>query len=136
MSTDQVAFLDTLVKVDHNTNEIYTDLYTKDTDTQNYLSYDSCHPIHCKKGGPYGEFLRIRRNCQKIEDYDKHSLQRVKDYERRGYPTQLLIEARAKARSRDRDDLLSTAKQKETKPKRIPLLVDYNPANPNFQKNH
>ena len=135
ISTEQVTFLDTIVKIDPITNEIYTDLHTKDTDTQNYLSYDSCHPIHCKKGGPYGEFLRIRRNCQKMEDYDKHSLQRVKDYERRGYPTKDLVEAREKARNQDREQLL-LPKPKQRKKKdseRIPLLVTYNPGNPNFQ---
>ena len=73
MSKDSLPFLDTRVTVDHTNNSVYTELYTKDTDTQNYLSYDSCHPRHCKSGGPYGEFLRIRRNCHKIEDYDKHS---------------------------------------------------------------
>ncbi len=134
ISTEQVTFLDTIVKIDPITNEIYTDLHTKDTDTQNYLSYDSCHPIHCKKGGPYGEFLRIRRNCQRLEDYDKHSLQRVKDYERRGYPTKDLVEAREKARNQDREQLLiPKRKQKKKESDRIPLLVTYNPGNPNFQ---
>ena len=134
MSTTEVSFLDTRVKVDPLTNEIYTDLYTKDTDTQNYLRYDSCHPIHCMKGGPYGEFLRIRRNCHKLEDYDKHSLQRVKDYERRGYPTNILTEAREKARRLDRNQLLTPKKKEKTKNKRVPLLVTHNPGNPNFQK--
>ena len=134
MSTTQVAFLDTLVKVDPRTNEIYTDLYTKDTDTQNYLSYTSCHPIHCKKGGPYGEFLRIRRNCHKIEDYDRHSLLRVQDYERRGYPTDLLTEARLKARDQDRNALLTPKGKRDKNPGRVPLIVTYNPGNPNFQK--
>ncbi len=37
MSTETVAFLDTRVRVDPVTNTVYTEMYTKDTDTQNYL---------------------------------------------------------------------------------------------------
>ncbi len=135
ISEEEINFLDTTVKVDKSTNEIYTDLYTKDTDTQNYLSFDSCHPQHCKTGGPYGEFLRIRRNCSRIEDYEKHSANRVKDYERRGYPTPMLEEARDKARKMDRDQLLIPKEKKRSKKQnRVPLIVTYNPSNPNFYK--
>ncbi len=135
ISEEEVTFLDTIVKVDHTKNEIYTDLHIKDTDTQNYLSFDSCHPKHCKTGGPYGEFLRIRRNCHKIEDYDKHSKQRVKDYERRGYPTKLLEEAREKARRANRDALLDNTrgKKKDNTQDRVPLIVTYNPSNPDLR---
>ena len=135
ISEEEVVFLDTRVKVDPQTNEIYTDLYTKDTDTQNYLSFESCHPKHCKTGGPYGEFLRIRRNCHKIEDYERHSEQRVKDYERRGYPTNMLEQARDKARRADRNALLGNtrARNKEKNQDRVPLIVTYNPSNPDFK---
>ncbi len=134
ISEESITFLDTKVIIDPETQEIYTELYTKDTDTHNYLSFDSCHPKHCKTGGPYGEFLRIRRNCQKIDDYDKHSRLRVNDYERRGYPTDLLEEARLKARNLNRHDLLkqktkSTPKEKD----RVPLIMTHNPANPNMR---
>ncbi len=134
ISQEEVTFLDTKVKIDPETKEIYTELYTKDTDTQNYLSFDSCHPKHCKTGGPFGEFLRIRRNCHKLEDYDKHSEQRVRDYQRRGYPTELLEESRQKARALDRNDLLKTKdKTKSKKDDRVPLIITHNPANPNMR---
>ena len=134
ISENEVTFLDTKVKKDPVTHKIYTELYTKDTDTQNYLSFDSCHPKHCKTGGPYGEFLRIRRNCYKLEDYDRHSAQRVKDYQRRGYPTKLLEEARTKARNLNRATLLADKSKEDVTNKRIPLVVTYNPANPHFQQ--
>ncbi len=136
MSTEQVTFLDTRVKVDPETNEIYTELYTKDTDTQNYLLYNSSHPKHCKTGGPYGEFLRIRRNCHKLTDYDKHSENRVQDYLRRGYPLELLKEAQQKARNLNRDDLFKPKQKKPTREKdsRVPLIVTWNPSNPNFHE--
>ena len=42
-----VAFLDTTVKLDHETNTIYTTLYTKPTDTHSYLHYSSSHNKSC-----------------------------------------------------------------------------------------
>ena len=52
-SLNKINFLDTTVKVDTK-NKLYTDLYTKDTDSHNYLRYDSAHPPpHCKRGLPY-----------------------------------------------------------------------------------
>ena len=83
-SRESVNFLDTTVRVDKESKTVYTELYTKDTDTHNYLQYTSAHPAHCKKGGPYGEFLRIRRNCHKPEDFEKHAKSRCEDYKRRG----------------------------------------------------
>ncbi len=44
-STTQVSFLDTTVILDGETTQ--TDLFTKPTDTHQYLSPDSCHPRHC-----------------------------------------------------------------------------------------
>ncbi len=132
-SKEQMPFLDTLVKVDKQTNTIYTELYTKDTDTHNYLSFDSCHPKHCKTGGPYGEFLRIRRNCTKLEDYDKHSLLRMQDYQRRGYPENILTEARNKARNLDRKTLFQKKDKTNKNSGRIPCILTWNPANPDMK---
>ena len=52
----------------------------------------SAHPYHCKKGLPYGQFLRIRRICSKEEDYRHHcvekaALLRQKDLPIRGRKT-------------------------------------------------
>ena len=41
-SMDRVRFLDTTVTLEGDT--IWTDLYTKPTNTHQYLSLDSCHP--------------------------------------------------------------------------------------------
>jgi len=134
-SRESVNFLDTTARVDKILKLVYTELYTKDTDTHNYLHYTSSHPAHCKKGGPYGEFLRIRRNCHKLEDFEKHSNARKQDYLRRGYPTNVLDTALDKARHCDRKELLKEKPKDMTKNRdRIPLIVTFNPANPNLRK--
>ena len=131
-SKDKVPFLDTWVKKSDQ-GGLFTDLYTKPTDTQNYLHYTSCHPTHCKNGAPYGEFLRIRRNCSNIEDYQKQAKKRIADYLYRGYPENLLNEAYNKALNQNRTDLLNKTGQKSKKQNdRVPLVLTFNPANPNL----
>ena len=61
VSEESVNFLDTTVKL--MDGQIVTDLYTKPTDSHNYLWYSSAHPRHCKDSIPYSPFLRIRRIC-------------------------------------------------------------------------
>ena len=46
-SRTSVSFLDTEVHLDNN--HLYTNLYVKPTDRNNYLPFDSAHPYHCKK---------------------------------------------------------------------------------------
>jgi len=55
---EKVSFLDTTVILGET--NIYTDLYTKPTDTHQYLSPMSCHPRHCTKSTPYSQSLRLR----------------------------------------------------------------------------
>ena len=51
---------------------IYTDLYRKPSDKQLYLQSKSFHPSHTKTGLAYGFGLRIRRMCEKDNDYYRH----------------------------------------------------------------
>ena len=95
MSKNKIAFLDTLVILEKN--RIYTDLFTKPTDANNYLHYESAHPNHCKKGIPYGQFLRLRRICSREEDFCKHALIKAAHFRARGYPISLIAEACKKA---------------------------------------
>ena len=63
ISETQVPFLDTLVI--KSGVSLRTDLYTKPTDANNFLHYDSAHPPHCKKSLSFGQFLRIR--CMQLK---------------------------------------------------------------------
>ena len=63
----QIEFLDTLVKLEDGL--IYTDLHIKPTDKQLYLNSSSYHPSNTKKGLAYRLGLRIKRICEKEEDY-------------------------------------------------------------------
>ena len=122
-SDQQITFLDTLVRL--RQNRLETDLYCKPTDSHNYLLYKSAHPQKCKDSIPYSQFLRIRRICSNVEDFDKHVLEFTSHFIRRGYPIPLLTDAALAARRSDRLTLLT----KTTKPKHnsVILVTRYHP---------
>ena len=78
-----------------------TDLYTKPTDTHNYLPYNSAHAHSHKQGTPYSQFFRIRRICSKISDFDKHSLHIAQIFLDKGYPQHLVENSLIRARRQD-----------------------------------
>jgi hypothetical protein len=69
-SKNSVNFLDTTVQLINN--QLHTDLFCKPTDSHNYLLYSSAHPRKCKDSIPFGQFLRIRRICSDLDNFDRH----------------------------------------------------------------
>ena len=131
-SEKNIVFLDTLVKKSPNKNHLLVELYTKPTDTHNYLHFQSYHPSHTKRGGPYGQFLRVRRNCTLDSDYEKHSSYIKDKYVQRGYPLDLVENSRQKARNSDRKKLLNPIhlnKNNKTDQNVLPLILKYHPSN-------
>ena len=93
-STKSVAFLDTLIYIDEK-RQLQTTLYTKPTDTHNYLHFKSSHPKHLKESLPYSQALRIRRICSKDNELNKHSDKLKQQFIARGY-TETLVENQVK----------------------------------------
>ena len=65
-----VKFLDTRLRmikderyVDEDKYIIAPSMYSKDTDTHQYLSPKSCHPVHITKNIPTAVAYRCRANC-------------------------------------------------------------------------
>ena len=108
ISDHELNFLDVTVCV--SDNKLTTDLYTKPTDRNTYLPFDSAHPNHCMRGLPYGQFLRIRRICSKDDDFKRHASKKAAQLLQHGYPKKLLLEALLKAYNKDRQSLLQTEK--------------------------
>ena len=103
-SNKAINFLDTTVVI--RDRELETILYVKPTDRNNYLPFDSAHPYHCKKGLPYGQFLRIRRICSTESDFVHHCVKKAAQLRQKGYPIALLTSAFERARAHKRADLL------------------------------
>ena len=70
-SPETVNFLD--ATVDLMNNHIETELYTKPTDTHQYLLPSSCHPHHIIKNIPKSLALRIKRICFTTAYFEKHA---------------------------------------------------------------
>jgi len=104
-SAAQVSFLDTLVCLNQD-GTLSTRVYRKPTDTQSYLRYDSSHPRFCKDSIPYSQFLRIRRICSELSDFDKTALDMSRAFIERGYPLHVVESAFLKARRCERQSLL------------------------------
>ena len=135
-SLTHISFLDITVSINHKTHELTTSLYTKPTDSHNYLLYSSEHPRHLLRGIPYSQFLRVRRICSNIINFRQHALTLASHFIRRGYPNDLVQKAFDKAELKDRSSILN--KQKPTddnktesdKPESFYLVVTHNPKNP------
>ncbi len=118
------------------TGEIAFKLYSKPTDKHNYLRYDSCHPKRMKDSIPFSQFLRIRRICTELSEFDKSASLIAKHFLRRGYPKTLIEESLIKVRRIDRATLLQkpAAPQTDgrTDEEKFFLITTFNPAGPNF----
>jgi hypothetical protein len=112
---------------------VHTTLYTKPTDTNDYLEFSSSHPDHCKTGGPKGQFLRLRRICTRDDDFEFHCENMKQNYIRRNYPVRILMKHINVVKLLKQSDLLQvTVKSKDDNP--LILILEYNPANPDLLK--
>ena len=127
-SLDSIVFLDTRVIKDPKIHTLYTTLYLKPTDTRDFLHFSSSHPRRQKTGGPYGQFLRIRRICTRDWDFNLEARALSLAYLRRGYPKSTLEAALYKAAQFSQDDLL-TPKTK-TPEDRTVIALEFHSANP------
>jgi hypothetical protein len=128
-SLEELNFLDTTVKIDPITRELYTTLYSKPTDTHDYLEFNSCHPEHCKLGGPKGQMIRLRRICTRDTDFELNLNKLCEAYRRRNYPDRILRKHRLSVANLKQRDLLTIGAPKEPLD-RLLLILEYNPANP------
>ena len=104
VSNTHVDFLDMTVKF--KDGRLWTDLFTKPTDSHSYLRYESCHPKHTMFSLPFSQFLRVRRICTHLEDFEKHGMILIDFFTKRGYPLVDLFKAYIKVRDLDRQVLI------------------------------
>ena len=62
-----------------------TDLFTKPTNTHQYLHKLSCHPPHCKSTIAYSQALRLRRICSNGDTYLRRAIELKEYLVKRGY---------------------------------------------------
>ena len=117
-SHTRVNFLDVWAIKDQQ-GYMNTYLYTKPTDSNNYLHFYSAHPGHCKRGIPLGQFLRLRRICSYNETFLQHSVEKARHLLRRKYPKEIIL--RASRRLGEPRDTNSSVKKDRRRKNRVPI---------------
>ncbi len=134
-SRDEIVFLDTIVKMNHETGKLYTDLHCKPTDAHNYLPARSFHPPHCIKSLPYSQILRLRCICKQEDDFAKHMSDMKGYFLRQQYTSEMYDAALSKVQGQSRHELLYRERSMPTsKASPIPLITTYGTGMPNVTK--
>ena len=98
--------MDVTVSLDEGYN-LQTDLYTKPTDSHNYLNYKNAHPRHCRNGIPYSQFLRLKRICSKEQTFNHQCREMSKNFLKEDYLAGVIRKAFAKVFHTDQQPLLN-----------------------------
>ena len=87
-NTDSIGFLDLVVSLDSETNRI--NFSPNPQNHCNYLAYHSRHPRHVVRALPYGQLVRLFRNCSTPEAFLDAARSLGKMLKLRGYPGSLI----------------------------------------------
>ena len=125
-SVTKVSFLNLLIYRENNC--ILTDIYYKDTDTHDYLPFNSCHPRHITKNIP-GTLARMI--CTIVDDPGRRAyrLQELFTWlSRNGYPHNVINNKFNYVLSLDRDSLRRKVVREDSKT--LVFLQTHNTKNP------
>lgn len=124
ISKSNITFLDTTSTLSNGV--LSTDIYSKPTDTHQYLSPKSCHPKHCTKGIPYSQALRIKRICSTPEKTKRRLGQLCSRLKKRGYKHQDIRNSFNRAEKISRNELLQY--KEKNKQSRVPCVLSFHPS--------
>ena len=124
-SRESVNFLD--VTVDLSDGKIKTSVYSKPTDSHLYLNRKSFHPTHVIKNLPNGQFIRVRRICSDIADFESHADSMKRQFQLRGYDEKHLSKTVDSVRKMKREDLLKDKENENKEDSRI-LVLTWHPS--------
>ena len=129
-----VPFLDTLTHIQDN--KIHTDLYTKPTDSNRYISPKSNHPPHTFKSIIYGQTLRLRRICSKDEYFLKRAAELASHLTASGYNRKEIAPIMTSISQINRNSLLVPKTNTTKNNDRIPYVTTFCPQTPNIRNTH
>ena len=117
---------------------IATDVYSKSTDTHQYLSPKSAHPANVISSIPNTVITRLRKNCSDKVQNDELFKQRVIEYKayllKSGYENDLIDTVFIKGMKRKRTDLFVGKKKRQSNPYDVRFITDYEESFPNAHK--
>lgn len=87
-------------------DSLTTSTFRKETSAYTLLQADSHHPRWLKDGIPVGQFLCVKRNSTKMDEYRRESKELHRRFRERGYTHGQLRKAKRKVAVQDKDYLL------------------------------
>ena len=125
-SQKQINFLDVLISKNDNESSLVTSLFTKSTDSHQYLHATSCHRSIYKKLIPYGQVIRMKRICSNEVDLQRKLLDLESWLTDRGYKSEIIRPELQKVNSIDRKNLLK--KRPKHQEDSTTLVLTFHPA--------
>ena len=126
---ETIQFLDTSCKVIEG--KIITDLYRKETDRNQYLLPNSCHPAHVTDNIPFSLALRIVRICTLQEDREKRFSELKDLLLSRDYKPKVIDSAIQKARNIPREEALKRVNKSKSSERPV-FVIQYDPRLPSI----
>ena len=129
-SETRVNFLDVTVNLESD-GRIWTDLYTKPTDTHQYLLASSCHPNHVKRSIGYSQTIRIRNICNDDVVARKRASELTENLIRRGHSRRKVRKEVDRAFNIPLQEIVAGERRARINT-RIPLVTTYHPGLPDI----
>lgn len=92
---------------------LHTRTFFKATDRNGYMPMSSCHHPQWKGNIPKGQLLRIRRNCNTIEDFSIQVDLLIEQFQEKSYNLDHLLKLKTAIAGMDRKSLLCKSKRKQ-----------------------
>ena len=124
-SQKQINFLDVLISKNDNESSLVTSLFTKSTDSHQYLHATSYHRSIYKKSIPYGQAIRMKQICLNEVDLQRKLLDLESWLTDRGYKSEINRPEIQKLNSIDRNNLLKKHPKHQDS---ITLVLTFHPA--------
>ena len=106
-SEEQINFLDVLLTKSDSGEKLCSSLYTKPTDTHQYLHSTSCHRAVCKNSIAYGQAIRLKIICSDENDLQRKLVSLESWLVNRGYSAEKVRPEIQKINSIDRANLFT-----------------------------
>ena len=115
-------------------NKLYTKIYRKETDRQNFLHINSENPISLKSSILYSQVLRVKRTCSTIENFKLFCSELKQKFIEKGYKSDLLDKHILTVEKFDKNEMLKEKVREKPKQTCILLILTYNRFCPNISK--
>lgn len=129
-SQKRVMFLDVQIGVDEWGN-LFSNLYKKPSSANTILYAKSAHPKPLVHSIPYGQYLRLMRNCTREEDFQLWANELQVRLLKQGYRKMYFKKAFNRSKQKNRHSLIQSNKQK-TQSQQTRLITRFSQQRPHL----